>query len=88
MYFIAKEAQSVEAGQASSTFRVLARRPLSLDVDGGAVQEIEIQGVDCLIAVEALQSDEAKRKELGGSRSRSNFCRTRILTCSTLRAPD
>jgi hypothetical protein len=50
-----------------STFRVLARQPLSLDVDGGAVQDLTIQGVDCRIAVETSHSDEAKQKELGGS---------------------
>jgi hypothetical protein len=60
------EADAVEDSPASA-FRVLARQPLSLDVDGGAVMNVEIQGVDCLIAVEASHSDEAKQKELGGS---------------------
>ena len=60
------EADAVEDSPASA-FRVLARQPLSLDVDGGAVMDLEIQGVDCFIAVEASHSDEAKQPELGGS---------------------
>jgi hypothetical protein len=49
----------------TSTFRVLARQPLSLDI-GRGVQELDIQNVTCRIAVTPDHSDLAKRKELGG----------------------
>lgn len=50
-----------------STFRVLARQPLSLDVGSSGVQELDIQSVSCRIAVKPAYSDLAKRKELGGT---------------------
>lgn len=49
-----------------STFSVLARQPLSLDV-GGGIHELDIQNVTCRIAVMPAHSDIAKRKELGGT---------------------
>lgn len=61
------EQSHTRADEPVSTFRVLVRQALSLDVSGGGIQELEIQGVDCQIAIGSSQSDMAKRKELGGS---------------------
>jgi hypothetical protein len=50
-----------------STYRVLVRQALSLDLGDGGVQSFSIQGTDCRLAVEPLHSDLAKQREFGGS---------------------
>jgi hypothetical protein len=61
--------ESGEAGsdERVSTFRVLARQPLSLDIGSAGTHELDIQGVSCRISVKPAHSDLAKRKELGGT---------------------
>jgi hypothetical protein len=59
--------KKVDAGTRVSTYRVLARQALSLDIGSGGVEDFTIQGVDCRIAVQASHADVAKRRELGGS---------------------
>ncbi|MEY9231002.1 hypothetical protein ABIF68_010326 [Bradyrhizobium japonicum] len=61
-----QESTETRSEEAVSTFRVLTRQPLSLDV-GDGVHELDIQNVTCRIAVTPAHSDIAKRKELGGT---------------------
>jgi hypothetical protein len=62
-----EESGEVQSDERVSTFRVLARQPLSLDIGSGGIHELDIQGVSCRIAVKPTHSDLAKRKELGGT---------------------
>jgi hypothetical protein len=55
------------AGNKMSTYRVLARQALSLDVGSGSVEEFTIQSVACRIVVQASHIDTAKRRQHGGS---------------------
>ncbi|MHC2277261.1 hypothetical protein ACVME8_003872 [Bradyrhizobium diazoefficiens] len=61
-----QESTETRSKGAVSTFRVLTRQPLSLDV-GDGVHELNIQNVPCRIAVKPAHSDIAKRKEHGGT---------------------
>jgi hypothetical protein len=61
-----EQSGETQPDERASTFRVLARQPLSLDA-GSDIQELDIQNVTCRIAVTPAHSDIAKRKELGGT---------------------
>lgn len=61
------QAEETQSDERASTFRVLARQPLSLDVGKGGIHDLDIQGVSCRIAIKPAHSDLAKRKEFGGT---------------------
>jgi hypothetical protein len=50
-----------------STYRILAKQALSLEVGDGGVESFSIQGMECRIAVKPSNDDPAKQRELGGS---------------------
>ncbi|MET4384451.1 hypothetical protein ABIB73_000186 [Bradyrhizobium sp. F1.4.3] len=50
-----------------STYRVLAKQALSLEVGDGRVESFSIQGMECRIAVKPSNDDPAKQREFGGS---------------------
>jgi hypothetical protein len=51
-----------------STYRILARQPLSIEIGpGSCVENLSIQGVSCRIDIRSAHSEEALQRELGGS---------------------
>jgi hypothetical protein len=53
---------------ASATYRVLAKQPLSLEVDGGRfIENLSIQGVSCRIAITPVHPEPDRQRSLGGS---------------------